>query len=66
MPVPARTEGNYRTYPKAHLNRLSFIRRTLDLGFPVTRSARWLEIRAMSTPSTGLKEPYTSAERSAA
>ena len=33
LPVPARTEGNYRAYEKAHLNRLSFIRRARDLGF---------------------------------
>lgn len=33
LPAPARTEGNYRSYDKAHLNRLSFIRRARDLGF---------------------------------
>lgn len=29
----ARTEGNYRDYTPAHLSRLSFIRRSRDLGF---------------------------------
>ena len=33
LPAPARTEGNYRSYDRAHLNRLSFIRRARDLGF---------------------------------
>ncbi|MBN9077913.1 MAG: helix-turn-helix domain-containing protein [Rhizobiales bacterium] len=33
LPAPARTEGNYRSYDPAHLNRLSFIRRARDLGF---------------------------------
>lgn len=30
---PARTSGNYRAYGPEHLNRLSFIRRSRDLGF---------------------------------
>lgn len=33
LPKPTRTEGNYRSYDRAHLNRLSFIRRARDLGF---------------------------------
>jgi len=33
IPAPARTSGNYRVYGEAHLNRLSFIRRSRDLGF---------------------------------
>ncbi|MGN6551128.1 MAG: MerR family transcriptional regulator [Pararhizobium sp.] len=33
LPKPTRTEGNYRSYDQAHLNRLSFIRRARDLGF---------------------------------
>lgn len=33
LPVPARTDGNYRAYTADHLNRLSFIRRARDLGF---------------------------------
>ena len=35
MPAPARTGGNYRAYGKAHLARLSFIRRARDLGFSI-------------------------------
>lgn len=33
MPVPPRTEGNYRTYGTEHVRRLQFIKRLRDLGF---------------------------------
>lgn len=33
IPAPARTSGNYRDYDQRHLDRLSFIRRSRDLGF---------------------------------
>jgi DNA-binding transcriptional MerR regulator len=33
MPLPPRTEGNYRAYRLEHLQRLRFIRRCRDLGF---------------------------------
>lgn len=33
LPDPGRTEGNFRAYDQAHLNRLSFIRHARDLGF---------------------------------
>jgi Cu(I)-responsive transcriptional regulator len=33
IPAPARSAGNYRLYERAHLERLSFIRRSRDLGF---------------------------------
>ena len=35
LPAPARTGGNYRAYARHHLDRLSFIRRGRDLGFPL-------------------------------
>lgn len=35
LPPPARTGGNYRAYAPAHLARLSFIRRSRDLGFSI-------------------------------
>ncbi len=35
LPAPARTCGNYRSYDRAHLDRLSFIRRSRDLGFSI-------------------------------
>jgi DNA-binding transcriptional MerR regulator len=33
MPVPPRTEANYRVYDRQQLRRLRFIRRCRDLGF---------------------------------
>lgn len=33
LPAPSRTGGNYRAYARAHLERLSFVRRGRDLGF---------------------------------
>lgn len=33
LPKPARTAGNYRSYGRAEVARLSFIRRARDLGF---------------------------------
>jgi len=35
LPAPARTAGNYRCYEFAHLARLSFIRRSRELGFSI-------------------------------
>lgn len=35
LPAPARTAGNYRAYGPNHLRRLSFIRRSRDLGFSI-------------------------------
>jgi len=33
LPAPARTSGNYRSYGPDHLARLSFVRRSRELGF---------------------------------
>ena len=33
IPEPARSPSNYRLYEQAHLDRLSFIRRSRELGF---------------------------------
>ncbi|MCC7320847.1 MAG: helix-turn-helix domain-containing protein [Rubellimicrobium sp.] len=35
LPVPERSRGNQRLYPKAALARLSFIRHARELGFPL-------------------------------
>jgi Cu(I)-responsive transcriptional regulator len=35
LPPPARTQSNYRIYEVMHLERLSFIRRARELGFPL-------------------------------
>jgi DNA-binding transcriptional MerR regulator len=41
LPAPGRTQGNYRAYGPDHLRRLSFIRRSRDLGFTIN------EVRAL-------------------
>lgn len=35
LPEPARSEGGYRLYDESHLKRLSFIRRSRELGFTI-------------------------------
>ena len=35
LPEPARSEGGYRIYDESHLKRLSFIRRSRELGFTI-------------------------------
>lgn len=44
LPVPGRTEGNYRAYEPFHLNRLSFIRRARDLGFSLDQVRALLDL----------------------
>ena len=41
LPEPGRSEGGYRIYDEDHLKRLSFIRRSRELGFTIE------EIRAL-------------------
>jgi MerR family mercuric resistance operon transcriptional regulator len=41
LPAPGRSEGGYRIYDEGHLKRLSFIRRSRELGFTID------EIRAL-------------------
>jgi len=35
LPAPARSDGGYRLYDESHLRRLSFIRRSRELGFTI-------------------------------
>ncbi|MCQ4633442.1 helix-turn-helix domain-containing protein [Shinella sp. CPCC 100929] len=44
LPSPARTDGNYRSYEPAHLNRLSFIRRARELGFSLDQVKELLRL----------------------
>ena len=44
LPAPGRSSGNYRIYETAHLNRLSFIRRSRDLGFALDQVRRLLQL----------------------
>lgn len=44
LPAPSRTEGNYRSYEVTHLNRLSFIRRSRELGFSLEQTRTMLDL----------------------
>lgn len=44
LPAPARTAGNYRAYDAGHLNRLSFIRRSRELGFSIDQIRALLDL----------------------
>ncbi len=44
IPKPARTAGNYRAYGQEHLHRMSFIRRSRDLGFSLDQVRALLDL----------------------
>ena len=44
LSAPARTGGNYRAYSSQHLARLSFIRRSRDLGFSLDQVRTLLDL----------------------
>lgn len=44
MPTTARTAGNYRAYARAHVERLSFIRRARALGFSIEQVRELLSL----------------------
>lgn len=44
LAAPERTPGNYRAYGHDHLNRLSFIRRSRDLGFSLDQVRTLLDL----------------------
>ncbi|BAM88662.1 mercuric resistance operon regulatory protein [Bradyrhizobium oligotrophicum S58] len=44
LPIPPRTEGNYRAYDNDQLGRLSFIRRARDLGFSIDQVRDLLDL----------------------
>jgi Cu(I)-responsive transcriptional regulator len=44
LPIPPRTEGNYRDYSAAHVSRLSFTRRARALGFSIQQIKELLDL----------------------
>ncbi|MBY0562399.1 helix-turn-helix domain-containing protein [Hyphomicrobium sp.] len=68
LSAPARTAGNYRSYTKDHLNRLSFIRRARDLGFSLEQVRALLDLsddrkRSCSAIDTIAKEHLSEVDR---
>jgi Cu(I)-responsive transcriptional regulator len=57
LPVPPRTEGNYRTYKPEHLRRLQFIRRLRDLGFTLE------QVRDLLRLASDRNEPCDEVDR---
>ena len=51
LPKPTRTEGNYRSYDREHLNRLSFIRRARDFFGSLCRA--WSNRRRQQCQTSG-------------
>lgn len=44
LPKPARSAANYRIYDRAHLDRLSFVKRSRDLGFTLVQVRELLRL----------------------
>lgn len=53
LPVPARTEGNYRVYTAAHVERLTFIRHCRSLDMTLNEIRLLLRLRDCPTESCG-------------
>ncbi len=49
LATPTRTAGNYRSYNSEALGRLSFIRRSRDLGFPLAQVRALLDLADQRT-----------------
>ena len=56
LPPPERTTGNYRAYAVGHLKRLSFIRRSRDLGFSIE------QVRALLSLADQEQRPCNSVD----
>ena len=53
LPVPSRTEGNYRAYNQEHLLQLRFIRRCRDLGFTLDQVRDLLRLSSEENQACG-------------
>lgn len=63
LPAPARTAGNYRAYSRAHLERLSFIRRARALGFSLNQVRQLLALSDDSRRSCEAVDQIARAHR---
>jgi Cu(I)-responsive transcriptional regulator len=63
LPAPARTEGNYRLYARAQLDRLTFIRRARDLGFSLDQVRELLHMADDREQSCTTVDAIASAHR---
>jgi len=61
IPEPSRTAGNYRIYNAVHLNRLSFVRRSRDLGFSLAQVRILLALADDSEASCAEVDAITAA-----
>jgi len=61
LPTPARSAGNYRIYDGAHLDRLSFIRRSRDLGFTLDQVRTLLRLADDPAAPCGEVDTITAA-----
>jgi DNA-binding transcriptional MerR regulator len=50
LPVPQRSEGNYRLYPAHAVDRVRLIRRSLSVGFSLAELAKILKARDQGRP----------------
>lgn len=61
IPKPARSAANYRIYGQAHLDRLSFIRRSRDLGFTLDQVRTLLRLANDRDAPCGAVDAITTA-----
>ena len=57
LPKPARTEGGHRVYGRAHVERLTFVRRARELGFTLDEVRALLRLaEAADVPCAEVKD----------
>jgi MerR family mercuric resistance operon transcriptional regulator len=61
LPAPPRSDGRHRRYDDAHRQRLIFIRRARELGFPLDRVRELLGIPAGESPPCEAVKSMTEA-----
>lgn len=55
MPLPFRTDGGHRIYDETHKERLDFIRRCRDLGFPLEDVKSLLDMADKEEPCSSMR-----------